>query len=67
MLLSKANTMSWPKTMAIQLQRVHQRTKKQAHVMLKRNDNYQGQVYAKHACASIRDYEIEDFAFFAGL
>jgi hypothetical protein len=35
--------------------------------MLKRNDNYQGQVYAKHACASIRDYETEDFAFFAGL
>jgi hypothetical protein len=27
----------------------------------------QGQVYAKHACASIRDYETEDFAFFAGL
>jgi uncharacterized protein with WD repeat len=32
-------------------------------VMLKRNDNYQVQVYAKHAYLFIRDYKSEDLLF----
>ena len=36
-------------------------------VMLKRNDEYQVQVYARPMHATVRDYKTEDFIFFCSL